>query len=101
MSTTVNDGESVTKDPDASRVFTWNWDADLASGASIDTSTWVITGPDSGLTSDNASKASRTTSVRLSGGTVGKTYTVTNRIVTDTSPAETEDASITVLIRQQ
>lgn len=102
MSVTVYDGGTITKDPDASRVYTVDWTDDIGS-AGISTSTWVIAGPDNALTSDNASIVSgnKMASVRLIGGTLGRTYTLTNRIVTNSSPAETEDATVTVLIRTQ
>jgi len=102
MSVTVYDGGTVTKDPDASRVYTMDWTADIGA-AGISTSTWIIAPADAGLTADNASIVSglKMTSVRLIGGTLGRSYTVTNRIVTNASPTETEDATVTVLIRAQ
>lgn len=102
MSVTVNDGGNITKAPDAQRVYTMDWTADIGD-AGISTSTWTVTGPDDALTTDSASivTGNKMASVRLLGGTLGKTYTVTNRIVTNSSPAETEDASVTVLIRAQ
>lgn len=102
MSVVVYDGANLTKDPDAQRVFTFDWTADIGS-ASISTSTWTITGPDAALTYDNGAIASgsKMTTVRVLGGTLGKTYTLSNRIVTNASPTETEDASITFTIRAQ
>jgi len=102
MSVTVYDGGTVTKDPDAQRVYTMDWTADIGS-AGITTSTWTIVGPDAALTYDNGSIVAglKMASVRLIGGTLGRTYTVTNRIVTNSTPAETEDATVTVLIRTQ
>ena len=102
MSVVVYDGASLTKDPDAQRVYTFDWTDDIGA-ASITTSTWTIAGPDAVLTYDNASivAGSKMTRVRILAGTLGKSYTLTNRIVTNSSPTETEDATITVVIRAQ
>lgn len=104
MSLTISDGGSAIHDPNESRVYVWDWGTDrLAVGAEISTSTFVISGPDSTLTQDQDSivTGNRSTQVRLTGGTVGKVYTVTNRIVTNETPAQTMDASARFMIRQQ
>ena len=100
----IRDGGTLTKDPDAARVLTWDWDADLAEGAKIVTSTWHISPPGALVAdpdTDSIASDGRSTSVRLSGGTDRQNYTVTNRIVTDSSPSETEDASVVVQVREQ
>src|SRR5690606_29148535 len=63
----IRDGGTLTKDPDAARVLTWDWDADLAEGAKIVTSTWHISPPgalvaDAGT--DSIASDGRSTSVR-------------------------------------
>lgn len=102
MATSITDKGSLVKDPDAERVIRFDWDADLPEGAEIDTSTWIVS-PSGELATDNAAIADdgRSATVRLTGGEAGSSYTLTNRIVTDTTPAETEDASITVHVREQ
>lgn len=102
MAVVTYDGGEVVKDPDANRLYTVDWTNDIGS-ASISTSTWTVTGPDTSLAYDNASivSGSKMAAARLTGGTAGKTYTVTNRIVTNSTPAETEDASFTVVIANQ
>lgn len=96
------DGGTITKDPDANRVYVMDWTNDIGA-AEISTSTWIVSGPDSSLAADNDSivTGNKKAQVRLTGGTLGKAYTVTNRIVTNASPAETEDASVKVLVRAQ
>jgi hypothetical protein len=104
MSTQIHAGGQVTKDPNAIEFFVVDWDAEhLAASVTLTTSTWTITGPDAVLTDDQPSilSGSRKTQVRLSAGTEGKRYTVTNRIVTNESPSQTKDASFRVLVQQE
>jgi len=63
--------------------FDWN-DSDnggpwLETGDTITTSTWKVP---TGITKDSDSNTDTTTTIWLSGGTVGATYKITNRIVT-------------------
>jgi len=102
--TQIHSGGLVVKDPNAIEVFVVDWDQEhLATGVTIVTSSWFIAGRDSALTDDQASilSGSRRTTLRLSAGTLGYRYTVTNRIVTNESPAQTKDASFEVLIQQE
>jgi hypothetical protein len=102
MSQSIRSGGLTVKDPNSAELFVMDWDEEhLETGVTIASSSWSITGADSVLTSDQASvlAGSRKTQVRLSAGTVGGRYTVTNRIVTNESPAQTKDASFKVLIQ--
>ena len=105
MSTTVAPGDTIRKDPDAVRVVTFDWTDWLAgTGAGtgqISTSSWVIAGPDVILTkaSETIVSGNLKTTVKLSAGTLGRSYTLTNRIVTNESPAQTDDRSITIDVR--
>jgi hypothetical protein len=104
MSTWIRDGGTIIKDPNSSEVFLMDWGTShLAAAAEISTSTFTIAGADAILTADNPSilTGNRSTQVRLSAGTTGRTYTVTNRIVTNESPAQTKDASFKVLIEER
>lgn len=104
MSTVAYEGETITKDPNAARVIQWNWDArNLPTGVEITASSWIIGGPDSALTKDQESvvTGNRKTQVRLSGGTLGGKYTVTNRIVTNETPAQTKDWTMKFRISHQ
>jgi hypothetical protein len=99
----ITPGSSVAKDPDASKVYTFDWTLWLIGAALIYSSAWEITGPDSALTKDTETimAGTKKTSVRLIGGTKGKTYTLRNRIVTNETPTQTDDKSIRVVIRQE
>lgn len=103
---TIAAGETVIKDPDAERVYTWPWSEWLPGGAAIDTSQFIVStiaGDAAPLVADypSVSDDNDATHVRLTGGTLGAVYTVTNRIVTSGSPAETDDRSIKVKIAAQ
>lgn len=67
-----------TKDPVAKLDYGWDWEAWLA-GDTIDTSTWTVP---TTLVKESESKTNTTTTVWISGGTLGASYTVTNQIVT-------------------
>lgn len=104
MSTTVvRDGSQISKDPQAKRVIEFSWDEELATGVTITASTFTITGPDTVLTKDNEaiSTGDRKAKLRLLAGTVGATYRITNHITTSETPAQEDDASIDVFIRQR
>ena len=97
----INPGATVTKDPGESLLYTFDWSDWLVGAATIATSTFTISGPDSGLTKDNPAivSGSLSTSVRVIGGTLGKTYTLTNTVITNESPTQTGERSIKVTIR--
>ena len=90
---------SVLKDPDAVLDYSINWAPWLPDGDTIATSTWIVTGPDSTLAEDSSSKSTTVTTVWLSGGTLGLSYTVTNRVVT--TAGRTDDRSIGLQVRQK
>lgn len=95
-------GETLKKDPDAELVYRFNWEAWLGA-AEIDDYTIVIAGPDSELTQDNDSlvAGNQNVDVRLLGGTAGKQYTLTCRIVTDEAVPQTDDRSVTIWVRER
>lgn len=93
----IRPGATVTKDPDANLVYTWDWSSWLVSPAQISSAVFVIDdNPDGALTLSNDSNTTTTAQVRINGGTAGKTYKVRCRIVTNESPAQTDDRSIYV-----
>jgi len=106
---TIQTGGLVTKDPSDVKVYTVDWDtSNLAPTVTITTSTWTITAikpsrVDTALIKDNESilAGNRKTQVRLSVGTVGQTYEIANKIVTNESPAQTKEKSFRVLIQNQ
>lgn len=85
------------KDPDATLDYKRDWlDWLTPFGDTIVTSTWIVP---TGLTKTNESNTTTTATVWLSGGTVGSSYTVTNRIVT--AQARTDERSFQVNVRQR
>lgn len=84
------------KDPDEVLDYLINWAVRLGADT-IDTSTWIMpTSPDALLVKDSDSNTTTTTTIWMSGGTLGKTYNITNRIVTD--GGRTMDKTLTLKI---
>jgi len=104
MKTFVKDstGEWIEKDPDAKKDYSNDWADWLAqsSGDTIAASSWIV---DVGLTKETsppeAFVATGLCTVWLSGGTLGKTYKVTNRITT--TGGRTEDSTFLIKIVAQ
>lgn len=67
------------KDPDEVKDYSVDWEARLDEGDTILTSTWIV--PD-GITKDSDSNTTTTATIWLSGGTLGTTYSLVNRITT-------------------
>jgi hypothetical protein len=97
----VRPGATIYHDPAESLIYTFDWSDWLVGAATISTSTFTISGPDSGLTKDNPSipSGSTTTQVRVIGGTLGKVYTLTNTVVTSESPTQTAERSVLIAVR--
>lgn len=85
------------KDPDEILDYEIDWAAELESGESISTSTWTV--PD-GITEDSSTNSTTTTTIVLSGGTAGEEYIITNKVVTDSSPARTHEKTMIVPVLQ-
>lgn len=90
------------KDPSAviDEVIDWS---DWLSDDTIASSTWEITGgADSppALTVDSNDHDDTTTTAWLLGGEAGVDYLATNQIVTDSTPARTEQRSIRIHVRE-
>ncbi len=100
----VKPGTTLTKDPQASLSYQFDWSAWLGT-AQIVTSTFAITGTETvpALTKDNPALVSgnQKATVRLLGGTVGLTYTVTHTIITNETPTQTDERSVTIKIQDQ
>jgi len=105
----VNPGTTLYKDPSAELIYTFDWSDWLVGAATIATSTFTISGGDSvaapadTLTKDNPSipSGSTTTQVRVLNGTLGQTYTLTNTVITNESPTQTDERSIKIKIANQ
>ena len=95
-------GITIVKDPESEVFYGMDWSAWLGA-ATIAVSDWSVSGPDTALTFDNDSlvTGSRSTQLRLVGGTVGTVYTVTNRITTAETIPQTDDRSFFVRVHER
>ena len=84
------------KDPDAILDWHFDWKNWLGDAEIIDTSIFIVT---PGITVTLEEKTTTNTTVWLSGGTPGRPYRVTNRIVTN--QGRTDDRSITVRVKDR
>jgi hypothetical protein len=106
---TIYPGDEAVKDPADILVYLFDWDTEnLAAAVTITTSTWTITpiGPsstDTALTKDNESivTGSRKTQLRLAAGTLGQTYEIANKIVTNEAPIQIKERSFRLLVEQR
>ena len=89
----------VAKDPNARKDYGWNWARWLGTDTLV-TSTWFLDpSTPTGLVIEDPTWDTTSTTVWLSGGTVGESYGVTNRV--ETTDGRIEDLSFWVVIRQQ
>jgi hypothetical protein len=86
--------QTFIKDVDAVLDYGVDWSNWLESGDTISSSTWTIT--PSSITTDSTENTTTQAKIWLSGGTVGTTYTATNRIVTN--EGRTQDQSIYIKV---
>jgi hypothetical protein len=80
------------KDPDDTLNYGVDWVRELR-GDTIETSTWIVA---AGITKVSDSKTATTTTIIVSGGTAGETYTLVNRIVT--AAGLSEDCSLIIKV---
>jgi len=86
------------KDPDEVLDYLVDWSDRLTGSDTIDTSTWIMpSAPDALLIKDSDTHNNTTTTIWLSGGTLGTKYTLTNRVVTD--GGRTMDQSMIIAIK--
>lgn len=83
------------KDPDEVLDYSIDWSGRLGADT-ISTSTWTV--PD-GITKDSDDKSTTTTTLWLSGGTEGETYSFLNRIVT--AGGRTMDQTVKLKIKSK
>ena len=81
------------KDPDETLDTGIDWAARLGAGETITASTWT---PATGITVDQSSFTDQITSARLSGGTAGTRYAVTNAVTTSLGRVYNETLDIEV-----
>lgn len=87
--------KAYTKDPDAVLDYSIDW-SDWLDADTISTSTWTV---ETGLTKGTVSNTTTLTTVWLSGGTAGTSYSVSNRIVT--AGGRTEDRTFYIEMRER
>ena len=100
MSNFISDGSFIPdappKDPDSVIDYGVDWSNWLDAGETISTSVW----PDLGdLVSESESNTTTATAIFVSGGVLGATYTLTNRITTN--QGRTEDRSMFIACQQK
>jgi hypothetical protein len=97
------------KDPQAVLDYSLDWadsgsndgaesDPGWLQGNTIATSEWIVSGPDSALVNAGDSNSTTVSTVELTGGTLGRQYTVTNRIETTLGPPYIDDRSICIKV---
>jgi hypothetical protein len=83
------------KDPDAVLDYGWDWSAWL-NGDTITASSWTV---EAGITADSDTFDATTTTIWLSGGTVGTSYALVNHITT--AAGREDDRTLTVTLREK
>jgi hypothetical protein len=71
--------QTFRKDPKAKLQYGFDWSSWLDSGDTISTSVWTVP---TGITEVSNANDDDSTTITLSGGTAGETYTVANKITT-------------------
>lgn len=83
------------KDPNAVIDYEIDWSKWLRGDDIVVTSEWIVP---AGITMDSESSDATTTTVWLSGGTAGSSYSLTNRITT--AQGRTQDRTITIRVKE-
>ena len=83
------------KDPNAVIDYWIDWSKWLRGNDTVLTSEWIVP---AGITQDSEANDTTTTTIWLSGGTAGSTYSLTNRITT--AQGRTQDKTITIRVRE-
>lgn len=83
--------------------YTFDWNGAppgpfLGGGETIISSEWTVANNDGSLSVDSNSYTSTTTTIWLSRGTAGKTYTLRNKITTNSTPARVAVRTATIKI---
>jgi len=93
-----NPVDTLTKDPAAVLDYGFDWQIEgwLIGADIISSSTWAVTGSDSELVASDDEATETVTTVWLSGGTLGETYTVTNTV--ETSGGRADERSFRVFL---
>ena len=90
-------GIKVPHDPNASEIYRWNW-LDWLDGETISGTSTLVT--DAGITAAIVTQGTTYTDVRISGGTIGTTYSVTNRVTSATN-SRIQDRSVKFVVQSR
>lgn len=85
------------KDPDESVDYQIDWSNELEVGEVISSSTWTVP---VGITDLGKANSDTGTTIFLEGGVAGEEYMISNKIVTDSSPARTHEKTMIVPVLQ-
>ena len=85
------------KDPDEVLDYSIDWTKRLESDDTIATSEWIV--PEDGVSKDSDDFADTSTTIWLSGGVAGQTYSFTNRVTT--AQGRTMDQSIRLKVKNR
>jgi hypothetical protein len=86
------------KDPnDIAKDYSINWAGELLSSEAIIASTWIVPAD---ITKDADSFTGTATRIWLSGGTAGRYYPLVNRVIINSIPPRTQDATITIRVKE-
>ena len=85
-----------TKDPNATLPYSVDWGANWLGSDTIAASSWTVP---AGLTQVSSSFTTKIATVVISGGTVGQSYDIVNRITT--TLGYIDDRTITVKVEQR
>lgn len=83
------------KDPAATLDYSVDWTEFLEDEEVIAASQWTVP---SGITQVTTSYTDKKATIWLSGGTLGQTYELVNRITTDNNPARIDERTIVILM---
>lgn len=89
------------KDPSATLDYSIVWTSWLTATETIATSTWAVSPNDATLTVVSSSNSTIDTVIWLSGGTLGVTYVITNRITTTSATPRIDERSFSLKITDQ
>jgi hypothetical protein len=106
MASIVAPGHTFTFDPDAKLIYGVEWGDWLGDTAAIANSDWTLEAvdPDTGdtpLTKDNESTSGTRNLLRLMGGTAGRKWKITNHVTTNETPAQEDDRSFFVKVKER
>lgn len=87
---------TATKDPDATLDYAIDWSEWIASGDSLASAVWTVSGADSAVVLSNDAVVGSVATVWVAGGTAGRSYTLNCRVTTNAGGID--DRSVQLII---